>query len=539
MKRMYCVLFCLIGQLAISQQDAWVYFNAKPNSQDYLDNPLTMLSQRALDRRITQNIALDFTDIPIYEPYVTDISNSVGIQVMAQSKWLNAVHVIGSQQDINALASLAFVAQIDFADNSLDVGNNRLISLTSTPVSQRTSNSQADFPYGDSANQVQMLNAHLLHEQNYTGSGKIIAVMDAGFPGVDTAQPFQRLFQNNLILGGYNFVDRNDQIYTRNAHGTLVLSDMGGYSENELVGTAPDAAYYLFITEDATSENPVEESYWVEAAERADSLGVDVINTSLGYFLYDNPAYSYSYEDMDGQTSFIARGASIAATRGMVVVVSAGNSGATVNEHISTPADAFDILAVGAVNAEGNYVAFSSTGPSFDGRIKPEVAAKGLGAVVAFPDGSLGTANGTSFASPILAGAIASFWQAVPNLTYSQVIDFVKQSASQFDNPDALLGYGIPDFSIALSAALGNADHVNNPILPFPNPVQNALHFNLESGDSAVLILIYNALGQEILEQDLPPNAIRSIDCSNMPSGIYYYRLQIGPDVKTGKFIKQ
>ena len=225
---------------------------------------------------------------------------------------------------------------------------------------------------------------------------------------------------------------------------------MGGYTEGQLVGTAPDAQYYLFVTEDVASENPVEESYWVEAAEEADRLGVDIITSSLGYFGYDNPSYSYTYSDLTGNSAFASRGANIAFSKGIIVVASAGNSGATSNPYIGVPAEATNVLAIGAVQANENYAAFSSIGPSFDGRVKPDVMAQGQNAVVATTAGSITTVSGTSFSGPIMAGMIASFWQAVPTLTNQQVVNLVKQSSDRFNLPTFQYGYGIPDFQLAL-----------------------------------------------------------------------------------------
>lgn len=290
------LLFILFVNSSIYAQieDAWVYFTDKPDEAYYLANPIEMLTQRALDRRTNQNIALDSRDIPISQAYINSITAANGITVMAKSKWLNALHIRGLQSDIQALASLSFVDSVDFANHALNPGG-RISSSNRVGKVQDKFETQANFNYGNSSNQVQMLNAHLLHQQNYTGQGKIVAILDGGFPAVDVIAPFQRLRDNNLILGGYNFPDRSDVIYTRHNHGTNVLSTMAGYVDGQLVGTAPDAQYYLFITEDVNSENPVEESYWVEAAELADYYGVDVINSSLGYWDYDNANYSYTY----------------------------------------------------------------------------------------------------------------------------------------------------------------------------------------------------------------------------------------------------
>jgi serine protease AprX len=529
-------LFLLFQSLVVfSQEDAWVYFTDKPNAQFYFDNPLEMLSQRALDRRANQNIALDILDVPIHQTYIDQITT---VEVKAKSKWMNAVHVRGSIEDIDNLLNLPFVERVQFANRNLNVAG-RIGQANAGKIYNKQLDVQEDFVYGNSVNQIQMLNGHLLHQQDYTGTGKIIAVMDAGFPGVNTAASFQRIRDNNQILGGYNFVARNDDFYTSNAHGTMVLSLMAGYVENQLVGTAPDASYYLFTTEDSTSENPVEESYWVEAAELADSLGVDVINTSLGYFTYGNPNYSYTYEDMNGLSSFIARGADIAFSRGMICVTSAGNSGNGANPNISTPADAINTLTVGAVKFDETYAAFSSIGPSFDGRIKPDVMAQGQNPYYSTTTGSVAnTSSGTSFSGPIIAGMVASFWEAIPWATNQQVMDFVRQSADRFTNPTPQFGYGIPDFQLALDRAnLSVKDHNSVQFLLYPNPVQDQLFVSFPNDLLEVKWQLFNALGQKILEKKLSSND-NSISTSELQKGIYYYNIEAKNRIQKGKIIK-
>lgn len=534
---------CFLG---FSQEDAWVYFTNKPNSQFYFDNPLEMLSQRALDRRTIQNIAIDSKDVPIHQPYIDQIIATNGIEDKAKSKWLNALHVRGSIVDIQNLVSLSFVDHLQFADRNLN-GANKIKTKKITNTSKtaalhkvnKTTETTSAFLYGNSANQVNMLHVDYLHDQNYTGSGKIIAVMDAGFPNVNVVAPFQRLRDNNQILGGYNFVDRTDNFYTGNSHGTLVLSTMGGYVENELVGTAPNAAYYLFMTEDAASENPVEESYWVEAAEVADSLGVDVITTSLGYFGYDNPNYSYTYADMNGTTSFMSRGADIAFSRGMICVVSAGNSGTTANPNIGVPADAFTVLTVGAVKSDETYATFSSIGPSFDGRVKPDVMAQGQNSVLSNTSGVITTASGTSFSGPIMAGAIASFWQAAPNLTNQQIVTLVKESADRYTNPTNQYGYGIPDFQEALNAALllSTTTISKGAFLVYPNPAKDTLFISFPNGFEEAVLSCYNFLGQNVFEK-LIKNSDTSVNLENLNSGLYFYKIESSSFVQSGKLIK-
>jgi len=537
MKRFLLVIALFAFYTCFSQEDAWVYFTDKPQSQYYLDNPLEMLTQKALDRRTVQGIALDVLDVPVHQPYIDALVATPGITVMAKSKWMNCVHVRGSTEDISNLGILDFVESIDFADNSLGTSGRPGRERRPSAIA-KTFETAADFSYGNSSSQIQMLNGHLLHQQDFTGEGVTIAVLDNGFPGVNNTQPFQRLSANNLILGGYNFVQRSDNVYTGGTHGTLVLSTMGGYAEGQLVGTAPDAFYYLFVTEDTADENPVEESYWVEAAEMADSLGVDVINTSLGYFVYSDPAYSYTYEDLDGQTTFITRGSNAAFSRGMLCITSAGNSATSANPHITAPGDAPNTLTVGAVNENEEYASFSSIGPTFDQRVKPDVMARGLASVVATAEGGIGASNGTSFSSPITAGLVACLWQALPGKTNAEILQLVRQSADRFANSNAQYGYGIPDFALALSNALKVTDVVKSAFLPYPNPSSGIVTFMLPEGQGDILVVLYNNLGQNVFNSVITTDK-PNISLESLPQGIYSYKLQDGQQMQSGRIIKQ
>ena len=537
MRKFYLFLFLIISTAGFSQQDAWVYFNAKPNSQFYSDSPLKMLSQRALDRRTNQNIALDFKDIPVEQTYINQIKASPGIMVLAKSKWMNAIHVRGQQAAVNSLSLLSFVNKVDFADKSMNQ-TGKIAKSATVKKADKTKKTKIDYAYGSSSNQIQMLNGHFLHQRNYTGSGKIIAVMDAGFPGVNTTQPFQRLRDNKQILGGYNYVLRNPGFYTGVSHGTSVLSSMGGYKENSLVGTAPDASYYLFITEDDTSENPVEESFWVEAAEKADSLGVDIINTSLGYFDFDNQAYNHTYSEMNGTTAFMSRGAEIAFSRGMILVTSAGNSGSSSNPHIAVPADAVSVIAVGAVNSSETKASFSSIGPSFDGRIKPEVMAQGQAAVVSDAAGNIVTANGTSFSGPIMAGMVACLWQAFPEKTNREIRDLILQSSDKFSVPNNQYGYGIPDFNLAVSSPLDVNSFSKDDFIIYPNPASDFVTVSLPSKFELGTVVLYTLLGQKILEQKVTPQS-SIISLKTLEKGMYFYKMESVGLTKTGKILKQ
>jgi hypothetical protein len=538
MKKSYLFFFIFITAFAFSQeQDAWVYFKDKPNASFYFDSPLQMLSQRALDRRTSQKIALDTKDIPIHLSYVNQLKGVAGITIMAKSKWMNALHIRGSQAVINSLATFPFVSKVDFADKTLNK-TAKIAKTTKLQEVNKHKETKIDYVYGTSENQIKMLNGQFLHQQNYTGSGKIIAVLDAGFPGVNTAQPFQKLRENKQILGGYNFVTRNPDFYNGDSHGTIVLSTMGGYKENSLVGTAPDASYYLFITEDDATENPVEESLWVEAAEKADSLGVDIINSSLGYFEYDNANYSHTYKDMNGTTNFISRGADIAFSRGMIVVISAGNEGNSAEPHIGAPADAVSVIAVGAVNAAKNKASFSSVGSSYDLRIKPELMAQGQAVVVSDALGTIATANGTSFSSPIMAGMIACLWQANSTKTNQEIRDLVLKSADKFSVPDNQYGYGIPDFNLALANGTLINPISKTAFLVYPNPTTDLVSVTLTNEEKEGTIYVYTVLGKKVLEKKIsvqsPTVSLKSLD-----AGIYLYKIESNTVSKSGKIIKR
>jgi serine protease AprX len=536
MKKYLLILTFLVTYVSFSQQDAWVYFNDKPNSAAFFSNPLSELSQRALDRRTAQNIPLVLNDAPLDATYVSQITAATGITVKARSKWLNCLHIRGSVTNIQALLAFPFVNHVHFADNSLN--SKMAIPATSSPVNKQL-DVQVNFNYGTSANQIQMLNGHVLHQANYTGTGKIIAVLDAGFPNVDIIAPFQRLRDNNQILGGYDYVNQSSNYYSGNSHGTLVLSTMGGYVEGQLVGTAPDAKYYLFTTEDVASENPVEESNWVEAAEQADRVGVDIITTSLGYFAFDNVNYGHTYSDMTGNNAFASKGANIAFTKGIIVVASAGNEGNSSEPHVGVPAEATNVLAVGAVKADRTIASFSSVGPSFDARIKPDVMAQGQNSILSNTSGNIVAANGTSFSCPIMAGMIACLWQAVPNLTNQQLLNAYKQSCDRFLTPDNQYGYGIPDFQLALTiASLSSVEHKKDNFVVYPNPTTNTVSISFPNNYTTATVYFYNTLGQILIEKTIS-TSVSNASLETLNSGVYFYKIESNSFTQSGKIIKE
>ena len=534
-KIFYILLFLASFNLYSQTEDAWVYFSDKPDATYFLTNPLDMLSQRAIDRRIRQSIALDEKDVPIATTYIDQIETITGISILAKSKWLNAIHIQGTVTDINALLQLDFVLSIEFANGSL---NERITSQNSlTNSHEQKLDILTDFDYGQASNQIEMLNGDFLHQNDYTGNGMQIAVIDAGFTNVHTIGAFSRIRDNNQILGTYNFINDNEDVYSQHYHGTMVLSTMAAYVENEFVGTAPDAEYYLFISEDVSQEHPIEESYWVEAAERADSLGVDVLNTSLGYTTFDRAAYNHTYEDMDGKTTFISRGAEIAFSRGMLVVNAAGNSGNNTWHYIGAPADAHSILSIGAVNADESMASFSSYGPTSDGHIKPDVCAQGGSSTVVNTSNNIVNGNGTSFASPILCGVATCFWQAFPNKTNTEIAQTIRESAHLFATPEDHYGYGIPNFE-AIFSLLSGEDDSQNTISVYPNPVKNASILFIKTPINQKLneLMISDVLGKVIYYQknnDLPS----FINIPIVSSGLYFIQLKSDDENYSRKLI--
>ena len=553
-KFLFFLIFIYSTTFFAQQEDAWLFFKNKPNAAAYIANPLTMLTQKAIDRRGKQNITIDETDVPIYQSYINNIKNSLGITVLGKSKWLNALHIQGTQTAINSLKiDFTFVKSIDFADKTLNTSNKRTFQKTEAHHLNKFKNTEETFNYGAAESQIKMLKGDFLHTKGLTGKNQIIAVIDAGFPNVNTLAAFKRLRDNNQILGGYNFADRNANFYTRHNHGTNVLSTIGGYLENQFVGTAPDAKFYLFISEIAETETVLEETLWVEAAEMADSLGVDVINTSLGYSTFDNPKHNYSYADMDGKTTFISRGAEIAAHKGILVVNSAGNEGTSSWKYISAPADAASVITVGAVDINGNISSFSSFGPSFDGRIKPEILAQGTAsAVINHQNGSIVNYNGTSFSSPIMAGLIAclndnegfllkSAKQQNKNFN-AYLKEALYESADRFNNPTAQHGYGIPNFETALYKYIGSTGSVEDRFFEnlkiVPNPVINI--FKIEGFKESLQdfdIQIFNVLGKVVYQQQKLTKP--TLDISTLKKGLYLLRISRNNLQKTFKIIKQ
>lgn len=492
------ILF-LLSSSGYSQYNYYkLWFSGKDSSYD-VSRPSEFLSSKALERRLIQQIPVVESDLPVNRAFISEIKNS-GAEVVYISKWLNmAIVKTDAQTFNNKISRFSFVKKYQSADHlftqrSLSKSKSHFdkemiekLSARALRASHKTLS--GSYNYGASANQVEMIGIHHLHEMGFNGQGIMIGVIDAGYNSVNTHPAFDSLRLNGQILGTRDFVQPGNDVYSTsiNSHGTMVLSTMGGNLPGQLIGTAPKASYWLLRSEDATAEYLLEEYYWVNAAEFADSVGVDIINSSLGYSLFDNPAENHSYADMDGNTTVVTIGADMAAAKGILVVNSAGNSGGNAWQYITAPADGDSVFTIGAVDPAGLYAYFSSQGPTSDGRTKPDVSAQGISTIVATVPTGIAGGNGTSFSSPLIAGASACLWQANPTLSNMELMAAIKGSATKSGNPDNFLGWGIPDFNQAnniLSTNLIRYSSAISELRVYPNPFTNQLNIELNADRS-------------------------------------------------------
>ena len=399
-----------------------------------IQQPEKFLSRKSIDRRLRQKLAIDSTDLPVCKKYVDAIQKK-GVHVLVTGKWDNFVTVsCNDSMLIDEIAKLPFVRSTEKVWQGKGSAVSKRDSLINHPQ-------RSDSLYGPAITQIEMSRANLLHDAGFKGQGMTIAVIDAGFHNADRIEAMK----NIRILGTRDFVNPEADIYAESSHGMSVLSCMAMNQPNVMVGTAPEASYWLLRSEDEASEHLVEQDYWAAAIEFADSVGVDVVNTSLGYYTFDDPTKNYRYRDLNGHYALMSREASKAADKGMVLVCSAGNSGSGSWKKITPPGDAENVLTVGAIDKKKLLAPFSSIGNTADGRVKPDVVAVGLKADIVGTDGNLRLANGTSFSSPIMCGMVACLWQGCPRVTAQEGIELGGSGFDRSDFPDNIYGYGIPD----------------------------------------------------------------------------------------------
>ncbi len=556
--KLFTGVLVLLALEVYTQQPGTAYivrFANKNNSPYSLNNPSQFVSQAGLARRTKQNIPIDFSDLPVTPSYLQAIRQA-GAQVAAVSRWFNLATVwINNATVVQSIAAMPFVLSITSMDSK---SNNKLGHFANKkfhfdeqnaipiPYQNEPKSIASDYyNYGNAFNQINMISGQSLHNQGFRGEGMVIAVLDAGFRNVNTIPLFDSLRLENRILGTRDFVQPGNNVYNPSIHphGTNVLSIMAANWSGQMVGTAPKANYWLLRTEDAPTEYLMEEYFWVAGAEFADSVGAWVINSSLGYTTFDNPLQNHTYMQMNGNSTPVTRGADKAASKGILVVNSAGNSGTDPSWlYIGAPADGDSVLAIGAVDGAGNYVAFSSKGPSADGRVKPDVCARGSGTAISNSSGVVVAGNGTSFSSPIIAGMAACLWQSNREKTNMQVAQSIKQSCSRFNNPDSLLGYGIPNFNIAnLILKVDEKPNETNSLAIFPNPFSEFLWIGNTSGRNSLMKISFtDASGKTLLERDITSHCayFKIEQLSHLRAGLYLIRITTDKGVESRKLLK-
>lgn len=455
MKKITLILSLLIATSTVFSQDYNYQFRLalkdKGQTPYSIDKPEEFLSQKALERRQRQGIAIDSSDLPISQEYINQIENLDAV-VIAKSKWLNSltVHCTDSAM-VEKLKELPFVSDAVFVWKGV-MKETRPDSLVHYPAKEEVLFGNY---YGKGDVNIKLNNGQYLHDAGFKGEGMDIAVIDGGFNHL----PQIEMLDNVKIKGSKGFIYQFENLFeSAGQHGLNVLSTIGANKPMQFVGTAPEASFWLFSSEDTRSEFPVEEDYWAAAIEYADSVGVDVVNTSLGYNNFDKPAKSYTHADIDGKTAFITRAADKASQKGMLLVISAGNSGNSEWKKITPPSDAVNILTVGAVMEDSVVARFSSRGMTADLRVKPDVMALGVSSTVVRDNGEVGKSSGTSFSSPIMCGMVACLWQGFPTLTNKEIMEVVRASSDKYENFDEDYGYGIPDMKKAMELAQIIAD---------------------------------------------------------------------------------
>ncbi len=550
----------LLPQQTIAQTTTeykfWVSLTDKNNSPYSVGQPLDFLSQRAIDRRNAQNIIITTQDLPVNPSYLTDIRNT-GVSIIGTSKWMNGVLVLTADSlkadDIAALSCVDEVIWVGKYTSSVKSslhggGESIAIEPREDEIAYiKEMNFQNGIDYGFGYNQANMLAVDYLHDLGHKGDGKLIAVLDAGFYHVDVLTAFDSLFFQGKILGSHDVSEPGNNVFNESTHGMSVLSCMGANVPGKMVGTAPHASYWLIRTEESAQEQIVEEYNWLIGAEFADSVGADMINSSLGYTEYDNPIWNHTYANMDGNTTIVTKAADLAASKGILVCNSAGNSGNKTWRYIGAPADADSILTVGGTDSQGIHTAFSSHGYSFDGRVKPDVVGQAEATIVANSGNSFGPGNGTSFSSPVVCGAVASLWSANPDLTNMEIIDAVQKSADRYPNPDTLYGYGIPNLAAANIYLSGGQLHdfdTDDDIDIMPNPFSNKIHIIFNSTDSSELTIeLMNTQGSLLVYMDKLQrikgyNYYAVPHLSRLASGMYIVRVSSVQKVFTKKMMK-
>ena len=527
-----------------------IRFTDKHNSPFSVSYPAQFLSQKAIDRRDKQHLLIDTLDLPVTPAYIDSVKNT-GVIVLYASKWLNSVTIFTTDSlALLQINSFPFVQSVKPVARIIAPPNHSAPFINSALKTECV----ADSYYGLAFDQINQVSGQSLHEKGFKGEGILIAYLDAGFHNADVINAFDSLRNRNGIIATHDFITGNDSVYEDHNHGALCLSIAAGNVPGYYVGTAPNADFVLIRTEYGASEFPIEEINWAAGAEYADSIGADVITSSLGYSTFDTVftangkvTFDHVFSDMDGKTNPSSIAANIASSRGMIVCNSAGNSGGDPKwRFITAPSDADNILTVGAVDSANNYGWFSGHGPTFDGRIKPDVVGRGV--ATWYINTSYGTAssgNGTSFSCPLIAGLTACLWQAHPDKSNLEIMDAIRRCASKFSAPDNDIGYGIPNFAYADLLLSGfNAQSLlsSDSVMVYPTIFSNEIKINLKTkADEEILFQLIDMEGR--LVSDGCANAYSGFNqlkfnTSTIASGVYMLKIIASGKVHYEKMMK-
>jgi len=492
-----------------------------------------LMSERAVERRRRAGIIFpDYHDLPVWKEYIDGIS-SLGLRFHSSSKWMNSA-LFRSENLVatNVLLSLPFVIDARIVKNGSD----------------KKTHIDKFGPFEEQAemttynNPVVMLQGDVLHDSGFNGKGILIAVLDAGFYNAGLISSLTDLRNRQGIKATYDFVTNSPEVYSYHSHGTAVLSVLAGKSEGMIEGSATGADYLLLRTEDSATESPSEEDHWIAAAEYADSAGADIINSSVGYFWFDDPVHNYKQSNLDGNTAYITNAADIAASRGILVVNSAGNTRDNEWLGIIAPADGDSVLCVGAVDSGGVISYFSSAGPSADKRIKPDVTAQGVSVSVQISPNDFMRASGTSFSCPVISGMCACLMQAVPEATNIDLITALHYSGNRFSRPDSLYGYGIPDMLTAVNYLKDKYTPVRkNESAIGPNPFHDRLTVFFKESPMRLTAELHTLSGLPILRREFKEHYGRSLlidDLHDLKQGVYILRLITDRGLFVHKVIK-
>lgn len=523
----------------ISQTKYWVKFNNKNGTPYSIATPTAFLTQRSIQRRIDYGIPLNQSDLPVTPAYISQVDAVTGVSIIYASKWMNGVVIaVSNTTALNTIAGFSFVTSTSIAGRY----KVNLPVKVEEPVTYQSGRSTAVPNYfGRSYWQNKQLGIDCIHSQGKRGQGIVIAVLDAGFYAVDVNPTFDSLRTRGGILGTRDFVTGGTSVYEDNNHGAAVLSIMAALVPSLIVGTAPMADYWLLRTEDVSSEKIIEEYNWIRGAEFADSVGADILTTSLGYTTFDIGSQNHSYSQLNGRTAPMSIAANMAARKGMFVANAAGNEGGGPWNYIGVPADADSVCSVGAVDSNVIVAAFSSRGPTFDGRRKPDLSARGVLTWVSWmANGACEAGNGTSYATPALAGAVACFWQAHRNFNNIKVLDTLRKTASHALNPNNDLGWGVPTMCCIPVGLNENTLATLGALKVVPNPFSSTLSLTLSRSRGAKTnLFIYDALGRLVYSMKEINAEQVEVNLSDLAPGIYSVHAVSEEHSEFAKVIKQ